>query len=138
MKRGFRGVPRPLFPAMLPVVAHNAGQAGTQSQPSSFTVPPPPTSQPAPTESTTIPPTEPTSEPSLPSTAPEHEPMEHPFEQPSPEHQPSSPRQESDIPQTQAPTHTHEAETGHMSVDDLFQLVLQLMTRIDSLEKDLK
>ncbi|GJT09060.1 hypothetical protein Tco_0843522 [Tanacetum coccineum] len=144
MKRGFRGVPRPLLPAMLPVVAQNAGQAdqaGTQSQPSSSTVPPPPTSQPAPTESTTIPPTpvtEPTSEPSSPSTAPEHETMEHPFEQPSPEHQPSSPRQESDIPQTQAPTHTHEAETGHMSVDDLFQLVPQLMTRIESLEKDLK
>ncbi|GJZ17055.1 hypothetical protein Tco_0553178 [Tanacetum coccineum] len=37
-----------------------------------------------------------------------------------------------------APTHTHEAETGHMSVDDLFQLVPQLMTRIESLEKDLK
>ncbi|GKF95250.1 hypothetical protein Tco_0287985 [Tanacetum coccineum] len=80
MKRGFRGVPRPL----LPVVAQNANQtnqAGTQSQPSSTTVPPPPTSQPAPTESTTIPPTpvtEPTSEPSSPSTAPEHETMEHP------------------------------------------------------------
>ncbi|GKD72006.1 hypothetical protein Tco_1326096 [Tanacetum coccineum] len=144
MKRGFRGVPRPLLPAMLPVVAQNAGQAdqaGTQSQPSSSIVPPPPTSQPAPTESTTIPPTpvtKPTSEPSSPSTAPEHETMEHPFEQPSPEHQPSSPRQEFDIPQTQAPTHTHEAETGHMSVDDLFQLVPQLMTRIESLEKDLK
>ncbi|GJT98839.1 hypothetical protein Tco_1094357, partial [Tanacetum coccineum] len=112
------------------LVAQNAGQAdqaGTQSQPSSSTVPPPPTSQPAPTESTTIPPTpvtKPTSKPSSPSTVPEH--------------QPSSPRQESDIPQTQAPTHTHEAETGHMSVDDLFQLVPQLMTRIESLEKDLK
>ncbi|GJX39269.1 putative ribonuclease H-like domain-containing protein [Tanacetum coccineum] len=144
MKRGFRGVPRPLLPAMLPVVAQNAGQAdqaGTQSQPSSSTVPPPPTSQPAPTESTTIPPTpvtETTSEPSSPSPAPEHETMEHPFEQLSPEHQPSSPRHESAIPQTQAPTHTHEAETGHMSVDDLFQLVPQLMTRIESLEKDLK
>ncbi|GKC66876.1 hypothetical protein Tco_1099474 [Tanacetum coccineum] len=107
-----------------------ADQAGTQSQPSSSTVPPPPTSQPAPTESTTIPPTpvnEPTFEPSSPPTAPEHETMEHPFE-----------RQESDIPQTQAPTHTHEAETWHMLVDDLFQLVPQLMTRIESLEKDLK
>ncbi|GJX04483.1 hypothetical protein Tco_0190399 [Tanacetum coccineum] len=95
-----------------------ADQAGTQSQPSSSTVPPPPTSQPAPPETTTIPPTpitEPTSEPSSPSTAPEHEPMEHPFEQPSPEHQPSSLRQASDIPQTQAPTHTHEAETGHIT-----------------------
>ncbi|GJZ97091.1 hypothetical protein Tco_0669425 [Tanacetum coccineum] len=126
MKRGFRGVPRPLLPAMLPVVAQNAGQADqaeTQSQPSSSTVPPPSTSQPVPTESTTIPPTpvtEPTSEPSSPSPAPEHETMEHPFEQPSPEHQPSSPRQESAILQTQAPTYTYEAETGHMSVDDLF------------------
>ncbi|GJW74218.1 hypothetical protein Tco_0133588 [Tanacetum coccineum] len=97
-------------------VRSQADQAGTQSQPSSSTVPPPPTSQPAPTESTTILPTP----------------------QPSPKHQPSSPRQESDIPQTQSPTHTHEAETGHMSVDDLFQLVPQLMTRIESLEKDLK
>ncbi|GJS94655.1 hypothetical protein Tco_0801623 [Tanacetum coccineum] len=84
MKRGFRGVPRPLLPAMLPVVAQNAGQAdqaGTQSQPSSSTVPPPPTSQPAPTESTTIPPTptEPTSVPSSPSPAPEHEQIEHPL-----------------------------------------------------------
>ncbi|GJX36019.1 hypothetical protein Tco_0247576 [Tanacetum coccineum] len=46
-------------------------------------VPPPPTSQHAPTKSTTIPPTlvtEPTSEPSSPSTAPKHETMEHPFE----------------------------------------------------------
>ncbi|GJW61676.1 hypothetical protein Tco_0111011, partial [Tanacetum coccineum] len=113
----------------------------TQSQPSSSTVPPPPTSQPAPTESTTTPPipiTEPTSEPSSPSTTPEHESMEHNLDQPSPEHQPSSPRQESDIPQTQAPTHTHEAEIGYMLVDDLFQLVPQLMTRIESLEKDLK
>ncbi|GKC02103.1 putative ribonuclease H-like domain-containing protein, partial [Tanacetum coccineum] len=34
------------------------------------------------------------------------------------------------------PTHSHEA--GNMTVDDLFQLVPQLMTRIDSLEKELK
>ncbi|GKE73362.1 hypothetical protein Tco_1535403, partial [Tanacetum coccineum] len=144
IQRGFRGVPRPLLPAMLHVVAQNAGQAaqdGTQSQPSSSTVPPPPTSQLVPTESTNIPPTPitvPTYEPSSSSTAPEHEAMEHPFEKPSPEHQLSSPRQESDIPHTQAPTHTHEEEIGHMSVDDLFQLVLQFMTKIESLEEDLK
>ncbi|GJU64782.1 hypothetical protein Tco_1246617 [Tanacetum coccineum] len=65
-----RGVPRPLLPAMLLVVAQNAGQAdpaGTQSQPSSSTITPPPIAQPAPPETTTIPPTpitEPTSEPS--------------------------------------------------------------------------
>ncbi|GKC37050.1 hypothetical protein Tco_1049434 [Tanacetum coccineum] len=47
LKRVLGGVPRPLLPGMLPVVAQNAGQAdqaGTQSQPSSSTVPPPPTS----------------------------------------------------------------------------------------------
>ncbi|GKC05642.1 hypothetical protein Tco_0997252 [Tanacetum coccineum] len=95
MKRGFRGVPRPLLPAMLPVVAQNAGQAdqaGTQSQPSSSTVPPPPTSQPAPTE--------PTSEPSSPSPVPEHDTMEHPFDKPSPEHQPSIESLEKDLKQT--------------------------------------
>ncbi|GJQ95619.1 hypothetical protein Tco_0006758 [Tanacetum coccineum] len=92
-----------LEPASNKLLVGQADQAGTQSQPSSSTVPPPPTSQPAPTESTTIPPTpvtKPTSKPSSPSTVPEH--------------QPSSPRQESDIPQTQAPTHTHEAEIGHV------------------------
>ncbi|GJS33630.1 hypothetical protein Tco_0532012 [Tanacetum coccineum] len=91
-----------------------ADQAGTQFQPSSSIVPQPHTSQPAPTKSTTTPPTptELTFVPSSPSTVPEHKPIEHPFEQPSPEHQPSFPRQESDIPQTQAPTHTHEAETA--------------------------
>ncbi|GJV26471.1 hypothetical protein Tco_1379166 [Tanacetum coccineum] len=125
-----------------------ADQAGTQSQPSSSTVPPPPTSQPAPTESTTIPPTpvtEPTSEPSSPSTAPEHETMEHPFEQPSPEHQPSSPRQESDIPQTQAPTHTHEAETWHILEKDLKQTkqtmgnaIVKLVKKVKKMEKVVK
>ncbi|GJZ58284.1 hypothetical protein Tco_0613778 [Tanacetum coccineum] len=79
--------------------------------------------------------TEPTSEPSSPSTAPEHETMEHPFEQPSPEHQPSSPRQESDIPQTQAPTHTHETETWHMSVDDLFQLLVKKVKKMEKVVK---
>ncbi|GKF79650.1 hypothetical protein Tco_0235218 [Tanacetum coccineum] len=98
---------------MLLVVAQNAGQAdpaGTQSQPSSSTVPPPPTSQPAPPETTTIPPTpiiEPTSEPSSPPTAPEHETMEHTFDQPSTEHQPLSPRQEPEAPQSQYPSHPH-------------------------------
>ncbi|GJT09063.1 putative ribonuclease H-like domain-containing protein [Tanacetum coccineum] len=41
--------------------------------------------------------TKPTSEPSSPSPAPEHETMDHPFEQPSLEHQPSSHRQEFSI-----------------------------------------
>ncbi|GJU11941.1 ribonuclease H-like domain-containing protein [Tanacetum coccineum] len=110
MKRGFRGVPRPLLHAMLPVIDSSAEQEApsvTQpqpsstkipptpliTQPSSSTFPPPPTSQPAPTESTIIPPT-PVPQPPSPSTATEHATMQHSFKQPSPEHQ------ESDIPQT--------------------------------------
>ncbi|GJU46219.1 hypothetical protein Tco_1203485 [Tanacetum coccineum] len=102
MKRRFRGVPRPLLPAMLPVVDSIAGQevpSVTQPQPSSTEIPPPPpTTQPSsstvplPTKSTIIPPT-PVSQPPSPSTAPEHATMLHSPEQPSP-------RQGSDIPQT--------------------------------------
>ncbi|GJV88532.1 hypothetical protein Tco_1532470 [Tanacetum coccineum] len=58
MKRGFRGVPRPLLPAMFPVVAVDQS-AGPADQ------------------------------------------------QPSPEHQPLSPRQETKVPQSQDPTHPH-------------------------------
>ncbi|GJV05793.1 putative ribonuclease H-like domain-containing protein [Tanacetum coccineum] len=126
MKRGFKGVPRPLLPAMLSIVDPSAGQEApsvTQPQPSSTVVPPtPPTTQPIPSEATTIPPlTQPapptpiaettTASPS-PSPSPAHEPMEHTFEQPSTDQQPPKPRQE--------------ATTS------------QLMTRIGDLEKQLK
>ncbi|GJT67777.1 hypothetical protein Tco_1019257 [Tanacetum coccineum] len=92
MKRGFRGAPRPLLPAMLLVATTNpsAGQEHpdvAQSQPSSSTIP-------------------------------------HTFEEPSPAHQHFSPPQE----------HAQ----GQMTVDDLLKVVPQLMTKIDSLEKDLK
>ncbi|GKF83449.1 hypothetical protein Tco_0245105, partial [Tanacetum coccineum] len=50
--------------------------------------------------------------------------MEHTFEEPSPVHQHFSPPQE----------HVQE----QMAVDDLLQFIPQLMTRVDSLEKDLK
>ncbi|GJT86203.1 hypothetical protein Tco_1067920 [Tanacetum coccineum] len=126
MKRGFRGVPRPLLPAMLSIVAPSSGQEApsvTQPQPSSSVVPPtPPTTQPIPSEATMIlplsqpaPPTPiaktTTTSPS-PSPSPVHEPMEHTFEQPLSDQQPPSPRQE--------------ATTS------------QLMTRIDDLEKHFK
>ncbi|GKC60427.1 hypothetical protein Tco_1088025 [Tanacetum coccineum] len=62
----------------------------------------------------------------------------HTFEQPSPEHQPLSPRQETEIPQSQDPTHPHVAEERTMTVDDLLQLVPKLITKVDSLEKELK
>ncbi|GJZ62623.1 ribonuclease H-like domain-containing protein [Tanacetum coccineum] len=48
-----------------------------------------------------------------------NEPIEHTFEQPSSEHQPLSPRQETEIPQSQDPTHPHMAEERPMTVDDL-------------------
>ncbi|GJR26893.1 hypothetical protein Tco_1103125 [Tanacetum coccineum] len=128
MKRGFRGAPRPLLPAMLLVASTNpnAGQAHPDvapSQPSSSTIPVPSTSLPPEQSPPPIPTHIPASIPTpIPETDPE--PMEHTFEEPSPAHQHFSPPQE----------HAQE----QMSVDDLLQLVPQLMTRVDSLEKDLK
>ncbi|GKD43640.1 hypothetical protein Tco_1268285, partial [Tanacetum coccineum] len=118
-----------------------ADQAGTQSQPSSSTVSPPPTSQPAPPETITIPPTpitEPTSEPSSPPTAPEHETMEHTFDQPSTEHQPLSPRQEPEAPQSQYPSHPHVPKARSLTAEDLLHMVPTLITKVDSLETELK
>ncbi|GKC27088.1 putative ribonuclease H-like domain-containing protein [Tanacetum coccineum] len=126
MKRGFRGVPRPLLPAMLSLANPSAGQEApsvTQPQPSSSVVPPTPTTtQPIPSEATTIPPlsqpapptpiAETTNASPSPTLSPAHEPMEHIFEQPSSDQQPPSPRQD--------------ATTS------------QLMARIDDLEKQLK
>ncbi|GKC76119.1 hypothetical protein Tco_1126893 [Tanacetum coccineum] len=110
---GFRGVPRPLLPAMLYISNPSAGQEApsiTQPQPSSSVVPRTlPTTQPIPSEAITIPPL---SQPASPTPSPAHKPMEHIFEQPSSNQQPLTPRQE--------------ATTS------------QLMARIDDLEKQLK
>ncbi|GJZ73101.1 synaptobrevin, longin-like domain protein, partial [Tanacetum coccineum] len=130
MKRSFRGAPRPLLPAMLLVATTNpsAGQehpAVAQSQPSSSTIPVPSISSPPVQSPTTIPAPIPASIPTptpIPKT--DTEPMEHTFEEPSPAHQHFSPPQE----------HAQ----GQMTVDDLLHLVPQLVTRIDSLETDLK
>ncbi|GJR90575.1 hypothetical protein Tco_0214586 [Tanacetum coccineum] len=128
MKRGFRGAPRPLLPAMLLVATTNpsAGQEHpdvAQSQPSSSTIPVPSTSLPLvqspPPITAPIPASTPT-----PILETDLEPMEQTFEVPSPAHQHFSPPQE----------HAQ----GQMTVDDLLQLVPQSMTRVDSLEKDLK
>ncbi|GJX34365.1 hypothetical protein Tco_0245922 [Tanacetum coccineum] len=125
MKRGFRGAPRPLLPAML-LVATNpiAGQEHdvvAQFQPSSSTPPVPSTSTPPVQSPPPIPATIPSPTP-IPETDPE--PFEHTFEEPSPVHQHFSP------PQEQA--------QGQMAMDDLLQVVPQLISRIDSLETDLK
>ncbi|GJS14526.1 hypothetical protein Tco_0408998 [Tanacetum coccineum] len=78
---------------------------------------------------------EPTPHPKSPSPEPDSEPIEHTFEQPSPEHQPLSPRQETEVPQSQDPTHPHVAEERSMSMDDLLQLVPKLITKVDSLNR---
>ncbi|GJX11012.1 putative ribonuclease H-like domain-containing protein [Tanacetum coccineum] len=106
MKRGFKGVPRPLLPVMLSIVDPSAGQEApsvTQPQPSSTVVQPtPPTTQPIPSEAITIPPlsqpapptpiAETTTASPSPSPSPAHEPMEHTFKQPSTDQQPPTPR----------------------------------------------
>ncbi|GJR69102.1 hypothetical protein Tco_0015167 [Tanacetum coccineum] len=132
MKRGFRGAPRPLLTAMLLVATNpNAGQehdAVAQSQPSSSTLPAPSTSPP-PIHASTPPTSTPTPIPaSIPTPTPipetEPAPFEYTFEEPSPVHQHFSP------PQEQA--------QRQMSMDDLLQVVPKLISRIDSLETDLK
>ncbi|GKG49682.1 hypothetical protein Tco_0518456, partial [Tanacetum coccineum] len=80
------------------------------------TPPPIPTPTPPPIHTPTPTP------PSIPETDPA--PFEHTFEEPSPVHQHFSP------PQEQA--------HGQMPMDDLLQVVPQLLSRIDSLEIDLK
>ncbi|GJU11594.1 hypothetical protein Tco_1133990 [Tanacetum coccineum] len=93
MKRGFRGAPRPLLPAMLLVANPNAGQEHpdvAQTQPLSSTIPIPFTSTPRvqspPPTTASIPGSTP---PPIPETEPE--PIEHTFEEPSPAHPHFSP-----------------------------------------------
>ncbi|GJT13606.1 hypothetical protein Tco_0860648 [Tanacetum coccineum] len=144
IKRGFRGVPRPLLPAMFPVVAvdQSAGPADqVEDQPSSST--PLPSSSHPPMISTTIaseptPVAKPTTHHTSPSPEPDNEHTEHIFEQPSPEHQPLSPRQETKVPQSQDPTHPHVLEARNLIVEDLLHLVPNLITKGDSLEIELK
>ncbi|GJU43981.1 hypothetical protein Tco_1201247 [Tanacetum coccineum] len=144
MKRGFRGVPRPLLPAMLPVVAvyQSAGPAyQAEDQPSSF-APLPSSSHPhvisATIASEPTPIAEPTTHHTSPSPEPDTEHTEHIFEQPSPKHQPLSPRQETEVPQSQDLTHPHVPEARTMTVEDLLHLVPNLITKVDSLETELK
>ncbi|GKF29374.1 hypothetical protein Tco_0095716, partial [Tanacetum coccineum] len=132
MKRGFRGASRPLLPSMLLADTNpNAGQehaAVAQTQPSSSTpqVPSTPTPPPIPTPTpppipTPTPPPIPTPTP-IPDTAPT--PFEQIYEEPSPVHHHFSP------PQEQAPS--------QMPMDDLLHDFPKLISRIDSLEMDLK
>ncbi|GJS78930.1 hypothetical protein Tco_0728811 [Tanacetum coccineum] len=115
--------------------------SAAQDQPSSSE--PLPSSSHPPVISATIaseptPVAEPTTHHTSPSPEPDNEPTEHIFEQPSPEHQPLSPRQETAVPQSQDPTHPHVPEARTMTVEDLLHLVPNLITKVDSLETELK
>ncbi|GKE56268.1 hypothetical protein Tco_1495453, partial [Tanacetum coccineum] len=90
------------------------------------------------TESEPTPVDELTPHPKSPSPEPNSKPIEYTFEPPSPEHQPLLPRQETRVPQSQDPTHPHVAEERIISMDDLLQLVPTLLTKVDSLETELK
>ncbi|GJY30766.1 hypothetical protein Tco_0414261 [Tanacetum coccineum] len=151
MKRGFKGVPRPLLPAMLSIVDPSAGQEApfvTQPQPSSTVVPPtPPTTQPIPSEATTIPPlsqhapptpiAETTTASPSHSPSPEHEPMEHTFEQPSTDQQPPTPRQEATT--SQLMTRIGDLEKQLKETKQTFgKAILTLVDRIKTLEAALK
>ncbi|GJW21658.1 hypothetical protein Tco_0032280 [Tanacetum coccineum] len=129
---------------MLPVFAvdHNAGQADqavdqpSPSEPLPYSSHPPVLSATTECEPTHV--AEQITHPTSLTPEPDSEPIEHTFEQPSPEHQPLSPRQETEVPQSHDPTHPHVAEERTMTVDDLLQLVPKLITKVDSLETELK
>ncbi|GKC29221.1 putative ribonuclease H-like domain-containing protein, partial [Tanacetum coccineum] len=136
MKRGFQGAPRPLLPSMLLVATdpitgqeHDA-QAQTQPSPTPPPIPsPPPTPIPSPTpQPIPTPPLPPSPSPKSPPPPPplETEPPtdEHIYEEHSPAHHYFSPSQ------AQAPS--------QMPTDDLLQTVPKLISRIDSLELDLR
>ncbi|GJU79230.1 putative ribonuclease H-like domain-containing protein [Tanacetum coccineum] len=146
MKRGFRGAPRPLLPAMLLVATTNlnAGQerhAVAQSQPSLSTLPAPSTSSPpvqtpplipAPKPTPTHIPASITTSTPIPETEPE--PIGHTFEEPSPAHQ-HSPAMTKNMPKDRLnlmicfKRRHPEASQGRKSQDDpLVSLVQGLVT----------
>ncbi|GJV55573.1 hypothetical protein Tco_1456578 [Tanacetum coccineum] len=157
MKRGFRGAPRPLLPSMLLVATNpNAGQehaAVAQSQPSSSTpqapTPPPiPTPTPPPIPTPTPPPIPTPTPPPIPTPTPPPIPTPTPPPIPTPTSPPppppeTEPTTDEHIYEEQSPIHHHfspsqEQAPSHMPMDDLLQAVPKLISRIDSLEMDLK
>ncbi|GJU30015.1 putative ribonuclease H-like domain-containing protein [Tanacetum coccineum] len=151
LKRGFRGVPRSLLPAMLSIANPSAGQEApsvTQPQPSSSVVPPtPPSIQPIPSEATTIlpfsqpaPPTpiaETTNASPSPTPSPAHEPMEHTFEQPSTDQQPPTPSQEATTSQLMAWIDDLEKQLKETK-QTFGKAILTLVERVKTLEVALK
>ncbi|GJS12055.1 putative ribonuclease H-like domain-containing protein [Tanacetum coccineum] len=122
MNRGFAGVYRPLLANM--IAGHDENQElETETElhgSSSDFVHTPPTQV------------------ETPSPEPDNAPTEHTFDQPSTEHQPLSPRQEPEAPQSQYPSHPHVPEARSLTAEDLLHMVPTLITKVDSLETELK
>ncbi|GJS71091.1 hypothetical protein Tco_0703932 [Tanacetum coccineum] len=147
MKRGFRGAPRPLASMLLVATNPNAGQehaAVAPSQPSSST---PPTPTPPPIPTPTPPPIPTPTPPPIPTPTPPPIPTPTPPPIPTPTSPPPPPETEpttdEHIYEEQSPVHHHfspsqEQAPSHMPMDDLLQAVPKLLSRIDSLEMDLK
>ncbi|GJS53122.1 hypothetical protein Tco_0626484 [Tanacetum coccineum] len=150
MKRGFQGIHRPLLPAMLTI---DAGQVQPSSVPTPsqlVSTPTPPPVQ-TPTPSTQSPPlTQPvpsTTPPPIPTPTPPPIPTPTPLPISTPTSPPPPPETEpttdEHIYEEQTPVHHHFSPSqaqapSHMSMDDLLQTVPKLISRIDSLEMDLK
>ncbi|GJT75909.1 putative ribonuclease H-like domain-containing protein [Tanacetum coccineum] len=120
------------------VVVRNKARlvAQAEDQPSS-SEPLPSTSHPKPVaEPTPVP--KPKTHPTSPSPEPDNEPTEHTFDQPSTEHQPLSPRQAPEAPKSQYPSHPHVTRGRSLTADDLLHMVPTLITKVDSLETELK
>ncbi|GKD91803.1 hypothetical protein Tco_1371640 [Tanacetum coccineum] len=118
---------------MLPTTdsaGHEAHSSPPVTQPQPTTLPPP-TTKPSATQPTPTP--TPFTTPAAPTTELEPTPdlLEHTSEQ-----LPLSPPQDSTIPQSLSPTHS--PTTGNLNVEYLIQLVPQLISRIDGLEKELR
>ncbi|GJZ54207.1 putative ribonuclease H-like domain-containing protein [Tanacetum coccineum] len=143
MKRGFQGIHRPLLPAMLTIDAGQA-QPSAAPTPSHVQIPTPPTiSTPPPILTPTPPPIPtPTSPPPPPPIlTPTPPPIPTPTSPPPPPE--TEPTTDEHIYEEQSPVHHHfspsqEQATSHMPMDDLLQAVPKLISRIDSLEMDLK
>ncbi|GJX29565.1 ribonuclease H-like domain-containing protein, partial [Tanacetum coccineum] len=153
MKRGFQGAPRPLLPSMLLVATNliagqeHAAQAQTQPIPPPPPIPSPtptpipsPTPTPIPSPTPTPIPTSTSPPPPIPSPTPP--PIPTPTSPPPPPPETEPPTDEHTY-EEQSPVHHHFSPSqaqapSHMPTDDLLQTVPKLISRIDSLELDLK
>ncbi|GKG01748.1 hypothetical protein Tco_0306453, partial [Tanacetum coccineum] len=148
MKRGFQGLHRPLLPAMLTIVAGQTQPSSVSTSSQHVPLPTPPPVK-TPTLSTLTPPlTQPVPSPipppiPTPISPPIPTPTPLPTSPPPPPPPETEPTTDEHIYEDQTSVHHHLSPSqaqapSHMTVDDLLQTVPKLISRIDSLEEDLK